>query len=288
MSGEQVQWVPPVGSPEDRARAELSRRVWRGLLLRALPAFAVAVVVVEVLPLHRGTETAPPIRTLLLIAMIVAAALLTALVLVIQRDLRLPWQVAVYAAVFNAAVIGVKFVLAPRGLYEVNRTRSLSFELGKSDGALLAAGTVFVLYALALWVVYRIARRPLMVVDPMARRGRKVVLWVVVGVVALTVLTGGSAVLLAVLVLSAGVEYLDFVFSSALSLLVALWLAVATAMATMSFRSAAERARALGDAGVVTSLFWVCLAFLALYHVLWVVVILLITSIWPLRVVVPK
>ena len=36
------------------------------------------------------------------------------------------------------------------------------------------------------------------------------------------------------------------------------------------------------------SFFWVGLYFLALYHVLWVVYVLVLTSIWPLKVVTPK
>jgi hypothetical protein len=56
----------------------------------------------------------------------------------------------------------------------------------------------------------------------------------------------------------------------------------------LAFRSAAERAQILGDAAVFVSFFWVGLAFLALYHALWVVYILVLTSIWPLKVVSAK
>jgi hypothetical protein len=34
--------------------------------------------------------------------------------------------------------------------------------------------------------------------------------------------------------------------------------------------------------------FWVGLAFLAIYHVVWVIYIVALTALWPLRVVVPK
>jgi hypothetical protein len=36
------------------------------------------------------------------------------------------------------------------------------------------------------------------------------------------------------------------------------------------------------------SFFWIGLYFLALYHVLWVVYVLVLTSTWPLKVVTPK
>jgi hypothetical protein len=36
------------------------------------------------------------------------------------------------------------------------------------------------------------------------------------------------------------------------------------------------------------SVFWVGLAFLALYHALWVIYVLALTTIWPLKVITPK
>jgi hypothetical protein len=96
--------------------------------------------------------------------------------------------------------------------------------------------------------------------------------------------TGGIPLLL----LFGGLEYVDFVFSSAVSGLVALALAGAVALAAVAFRSTAERARLVGDVALLVSVFWVGLAFLALYHALWVVYVLVLTAIWPLKVITPK
>ena len=108
--------------------------------------------------------------------------------------------------------------------------------------------------------------------------------------IALSVLVAasGSALFLVLLPLAAGFGYLDFVFSSSLSVLVGLALAGATALAALAFDSTSRRASVVGDASLFTSFFWVGLYFLALYHVLWVVYVLVLTSIWPLRVVTPK
>jgi hypothetical protein len=78
------------------------------------------------------------------------------------------------------------------------------------------------------------------------------------------------------------------VFSSALSLAIAVTLAFASALVLLGFRSVSEGRRAVVDASVLLNLFWVGLAFLGLYHVLWVVYLLVLTSIWPLKVIVPK
>lgn len=85
-----------------------------------------------------------------------------------------------------------------------------------------------------------------------------------------------------------GLAYLGYVFSSAAALVVAAVLAVAVTVAMTAFASTAARAKALGDASSLVALFVVARAFLALYHVLWVVYILVLTSVWPLKVVTPK
>jgi hypothetical protein len=102
------------------------------------------------------------------------------------------------------------------------------------------------------------------------------------------VVSGGAALVLFLIPFAAGFEYLAFVFSSALSLLIALALAGATALAALAFEAASERAAIVGDATLFMSFFWLGLYFLALYHVLWVVYVLVLTSIWPLKVVTPK
>ena len=56
----------------------------------------------------------------------------------------------------------------------------------------------------------------------------------------------------------------------------------------MAFAQASDRARIVGDAALFASFFWFGLYFLALYHVLWVVYVLVLTSIWPLKVVTAK
>ena len=113
---------------------------------------------------------------------------------------------------------------------------------------------------------------------------------VVIAVVVLTVLiiASGGAHAPRRVPADRGPRLPHFVFSSSLSFLIAVILACATAFAAMTFNSAADRARLVGDASVFVSFFWVGLYFLALYHVLWVVYVLVLTAIWPLKVVTPK
>jgi hypothetical protein len=234
------------------------------------------------------------VGTLVLTATLVALLTGAALAVGVRRDLGLPTRIAVYAVAYNALVVLVKFVLGPKGLWEVNQDTDLEtlFPLDDKVGATLAATVVFGLYAATLWIVYRLCRRRLeqLPSDPVERRrmSRKLLIPLIVGGL-LFAGTGGIAVLLIPLVFaSGGLEYMAFVFSSSVSLLVALALAGATALAALAFRGTAERAALVGDAAVLASFFWLGLAFLALYHAVWVVYLLVLTAIWPLKVVVPK
>jgi hypothetical protein len=282
------QQTSPAVTPAENPSRRLSGWFWA----RLGAAYAIAVAVILLLPDNPHGSEAPPLTFLLLVALGIAAALTPVLWLAVRRDLGFSAQVAAFTVAFNLLVLTVKFVVAPHALYEVNRTRVLeSFSPIDSDsGAVLAASLVFVLYASVLLVVYRLTRRRLarsMGEPPEKFRTR---LWVTLalGIVAMSLLTGGATAIVALVAAESGLAYLDFVFSSTASVLVAVQLAVATGLATLAFRGAAERARLVGDASLLTALFWVCLAFLAVYHTLWVVYILTLTSIWPLKTVVPK
>ena len=233
----------------------------------------------------------PPVGMLLTTATIVGFVCSLLLFWGLRTDLGLPVTAAVYAVAFNVLVIVVKLALAPHGFYEVNQIRTLESGLEIDDGlaASAAAGAIFLLYAGVYVVLYRFFRSRIAHLDapdPVPRIPRGVL----IGIVVLVLLGFGSggAVLILLLPLFGGLDYLDFVFSSSVSLLIALALDGATALASTAFDATAKRAHAVGDATLYMSFFWVGLYFLALYHVLWVVYVLVLTSIWPLKVVTPK
>jgi hypothetical protein len=262
--------------------------------LKFLLASGGAALVAALVPRVASEGTIPPVGVLLLTGSLIALITTGALYAGLRTDLRLPTRVAAYAVGYNLLIVLVKFVLAPRGLYEVNRTVDLTgfFPLNEAAGAVITAVFVLLLYLIVYVVIYRVSRRR---IDALAKveaverpkTARRIVLPLVVGALILAG-TGGAAALIPLALFSSGLEYLDFVFSSALSALIGLALAGASALAFMAFGSATDRARVLGDAAVLVSFFWVGLYFLALYHALWVVYLLVLTTIWPLRVVVPK
>ena len=223
----------------------------------------------------------------------VAAVMTVAVWLAVRFDLGLGAQVATYAAAFNLLVIAAKLVLGPYAVYEVNQVVPLKGTVTIADpvGAAGAAVLVFALYALVLWFLFLLSRQrlPARLRPGRASSRRRLVSglqrrWPVL--LLLSPLLGiGVTVLLYAGLLAAGLglQYLTFVFTSGVSLAVAVTLAVAVLLAGRAFRTAERRAVALGDAAVLASLFWVCLGFLALYQVLRCAHV-----VWPLKVVTPK
>jgi hypothetical protein len=245
--------------------------------------FGLALAAAVLVPRTGDNGDVPELGLLLTTGVLVGLATTGALYLALRRDLGLPTTVALFAVGYNALVVLVKFVLSPEALYEHSEAGTLEAFIDPSDSAAATfiSASVFVLYAVALIVIYRIARRRLVERRPPSWK-RIIVIALLTG--AELFATGGLPLLL----LFGGLEYIDFVFTSAVSGLVALALGGAVALAAVAFRSTADRARLVGEVALLVSMFWIGLAFLALYHALWVVYVLVLTAIWPLKVITPK
>lgn len=258
--------------------------------IRLALAIALALVAIAVFP--RSGGDAPPLASLALIGAVIAGATTAALYAIARRDLRLPWRAATSLATAFALIGLVKFVLAPFGLYQVNAERTLTDQFGTvADpiGAVITAATVLGLYALGYVIVYWPGgenppiRRRSHDHDRAPVRARTIlVVLLVAGLVAVSGLW-----IIALIALTAPLQYLEFVFSSAAGVAVAISLLVAATLIRSTFRTLSDL-RTPVEFGTIVTLFWVGLGFLALYHVLWIVYVLVLASIWPLRTVVPK
>lgn len=261
--------------------------------LKVVVAFGLSALVATWLPGASGLGRTPPTAELVVSASLIAALTLAALFLVLYFDLGLPVTAVLCAVAFNALIVVVKFVWGPAGLYEVNIEvgRDLSSELGDPYQASISAVIVFALYVAVYIAIYRFTKRRLerqMVVSQERSMGGGWLLMVVVVVVFFMATGGGLFVLALPLFFGGGIEYIQFAFASAYSLVIAFALVGATSLAALAFHDVSERARVMGDAGLLVAFFWVGLAFLVIYHVVWVIYIVALTALWPLRVVVPK
>jgi hypothetical protein len=277
----------PAAPPRpDRRPLRLPRSSW--ITLAAATLFAIVAIVL----FPRSGGDAPPLASLALIGSAVTGVITVALYAIVRRDLRMPSLVAAAFAVAFALIGLVKFVLAPSGLYEINAVRALDDLFGSVAnmmGAVFTAAAVFGLYTIG----YRIAAR-LGYEDAPWRprragrtsRGGSLVVAVLFAIV--IVLTGGGIVLFGLLLLTAPRQYLEFVFSSWAGLGIALALVAAATLIQQVFARIGRHPQLVAQIGTVVTLFWLGLGFLALYHVLWIVYVLTLGSIWPLRTVTPK
>ena len=266
----------------------------KGIWAKIGLGFGAATIVAVAAPRITTEGSTPPMSALLASGLLIALVTSAALYLGIRSDMRLSTRVALYAAGYNVLLVAVKFVFAPRGLYEVNQEVTLEqslFSQNDTSGALFTSGLVFLLYLSAYYVIYRIYRNRIetlrSVREPAQRKKRlkRLILPMVAGAFLFSV-SGG--ILVVFIAAASGIEYIQFVFSSGYSLLIAVALGGATYLAASAFKEIAEREVIVDRAVVFVTFFWLGLYFIALYHVLWVVYILVLTAIWPLRVVVPK
>ncbi len=262
----------PVAPDPQPAATETS---WRGRswLLLVL-AVVLSVAAVALLPRAAGGSSplGPPIGMLAGTAVAVSMICGATIFILVRDDLGFGTLAAGYAVGYNVLVIGVKFGLSPYGLYETSRVADLSMivSIASGTGAALVALLVFGLYAAVYGVLYRYSTRSLGLPRRLSRL-RRLVTWMVV----LAVLFAGGATTTLFLLIP-GVEYLGYVLTSASGVLIGLVLALATLLVVRCFSGAADRAEIAGQATALAGLFYLGLAFLALYHALWVVYILLL------------
>jgi hypothetical protein len=204
--------------------------------------------------------------------------------------------VLVLAAGFNALIAAVKLGLAPAALYQANREQSFDASMGDPNGPwfYLGVGTgILLLYVLVFGVMYRVfrsrfRRRSLPSEPPPEQRGRWSRGQIVVGVVACVAFAASFVWLLPLIYVGLPtLSYLSYI-SSTFGVAILLALILAAFLAYRAFDEVEKRAVRLGDATLLASFFWLGLALIVLYHVMWVVFLLTLVSIWPFQTYTPK
>jgi len=262
----------------------------------------------------------PGVITILGVGLVITLFVTAILYFAIKNSLNIPGQFLLFAVLYNALVVIVKFSLAPFSLYVANQSGLSIIFLPSANPLLLSLITavVFLLYFVVFWFIYflfqRKLKRELLATDSQAtlapkHKGHKVL--VIIGLallVGIIIGAGGAAIFLLPLLYftgarfsvlefsvlgsqylgSAVLEYFGYVFSTWVSLFMALALVGAIFFVTAAFKTAKEQALALRDVSVLVSFFWIGAAFLFIYHALWVVYLLILLTLWPLRVIAPK
>jgi hypothetical protein len=200
--------------------------------------------------------------------------------------------VLVLAAGYNALIAAVKLGLAPAALYQANREQAFDAAFGDPNDLWFYLGVgsgVLLLYLLVFGVMYgvfkrRFRRRSL----PSEQSGRWSNGAIVIGAVAIVALAASFLWIMPVVYVGFPTfSYLFYIFST-FGAAITLALVLAAILAYRSFDEVEKRAVRLGDATLLASFFWLGLALILLYHVMWVVFLLTLVSIWPFQTYTPK
>lgn len=213
----------------------------------------------------------------------VGLSVLTLTVLLLFAGLRaiLPRTGVFLAAAFgyNALLVLVKFGLGPLSLYAANESGGGFFVLTNQLAYPGLAAITAVLYGMAFVVLYaifhsRLQRKLGISVALEARVVQLVVIMFILAVVGGITLIG----------LGGFLEYASSVlFASVIGILIAIALVGAVILCAVAFREARDEAVMLRNVSLFTTFAWVGLAFIAAYHILWLVFLLTLVSLWPLR-----
>jgi hypothetical protein len=204
--------------------------------------------------------------------------------------------VLVLAAGYNALIAAVKLGLAPAALYQANREQAFDAAFGDPNELWFYLGVgsgVLLLYLLVFGVMYsvfrrRFRRRSLPSEPPLEQRGRWSNRTIVVGVVVLVAIAASFLWIMPVLYVGLPTfSYLFYIFTT-FGAAMALALVLAAVLAYKAFDEVEKRAVRLGDATLLASFFWLGLALILLYHIMWIVFFLTLISIWPFRTYTPK
>ena len=204
--------------------------------------------------------------------------------------------VLVLALGYNALIAAVKLGLAPAALYQANLEQPFDASMGDPNSLWFYLGVgsgVLLLYLLVFGVMYslfrrRLRRRSLPSEPPPEHRGRWSKRTIIVGVVVLVAFAASFLWIMPVVYVGLPtLSYLLYIFIT-FGAAIALALVLAAVLAYKSFEEVEKRAVRLGDATLLASFFWLGLALILLYHVMWVVFLLALVSIWPFQTYTPK
>ena len=292
--------TPPVDSRGEKSRGHrLGFRRWLGVIVLIAGAYAAVSGLPSLFAPAETPAPGTPPSAWSLLAVGLAVTFLTAgiVYLALGKGGSFPKLVIALAIAYNAVIVLVKFVLGPPAVWR--ETYVASFFRGdaptpvqvQAGAASSAVGTavwdavgLFLLYAGVFAIVflsYRLRTRALLRRLAQGRPARRFLALPL----AVLFIFAGSLLFVGVFVvpIMSGDPYIRDVLSSGTGVLAAVLLAAAITAAAGAFRLASERAVLIRDASALTTLFWLGLALLAVYHVLWVVYILTLLAMWPVK-----
>ena len=263
---------PDIGTAA-KGRMDLSPVLW---ILAALAVGAIGLTIV--VRVQDRTGQVPP-TSMFAAAGIAMSLLAFVTVTAAAQRAGAPYRAAIALGGGFAAIAIAKFGFGATALFQGNRDEEIQNIGGLTSGGLIVviALAIGMLYVAAVWLL-AVSFRPAPPPDGPSWRP----------LVAIVLLGLGAAVVTAFFVTSAALQYIAFALTGLEAGVIAIALFVATTFVAVAFSDTAKRARAIGSLSMYVTVAWIAIAFVLVFHVLWVVFLLAVVALWPLRSVTPK
>lgn len=276
----------------------------KGIGIKLVLFFLLSILAIWFIPKLDPSIDGPGSITVLGVGLVMTLFTAGVIYFGVNTSLNLPKKFLLFTFLYNALIVVVKFTISPLSVYQTNQFEAFSFRINENPLVLaVIAAVIFLLYFIVFSGIYLYFKRKVKksipqdaipVVPVEKTRGHKfLVTWGIILLVGIIIIVSGGSVFFYPLFLSVflstfSLEYLSFVFSTIFGVLTALALLGAIYFVRGAFSSAADQAIVMRDITILASFFWVGASFLFIYHALWVVYLLILTALWPLRVVIPK
>ena len=268
---------PPREPPTMPAPPSVPARPW--LIVLASGAVCLVALIALVWLAKDDPSNVPPAWVFAASGIVVAGVGSVAVWLACTQTRLVPRTAIALGAAF-ACIALAKFTLAPFGFFDRTRDRTIELIVSQQTLIVVAGAGVLALYVAAILLIRRVARGRL-VDSPKIRTSA--VVGVLVGLLAI-----GFALPVVFVVVAGPAYYLSLIFTSVVGIGLILALMAATGLVTGAFLSAEDRAQVLARASMLATVTWIALAFVVLFQVLWIVFMLALVAVWPLRTVTPK
>jgi hypothetical protein len=218
----------------------------------------------------------PPTSMFIAAGLLVSIVALATVTLAARRS-GIAMRAAIALGGAMAAIAFAKFALGPIAFARNLPTTEFQDPIGiGSSGAVVATAVVVGLLYVSVILLLGSWWRPASARAPRVSTGLAVLVCGVGALTAGAVFTGAPA------------AYVGFAVTGAGAAFLALLLFAGAALVAVSFANTAAQAKAMGTASVYLTVVWVAIAFVLVFQVLWVVLMIAVITIWPLRTVTPK
>jgi hypothetical protein len=277
----------------------LKKKLALPFILFSLASYAV----VEMMPLfltHATHPEQPPLWQMSIVGVIIIV--FSALFLAYAaKIIGLARGWLVLGVLFSSLIVIVKFILVPQSLY------SQTFDLGNlfsyfdpnnPDSYTFIALSLFASYILILWFAYRhyhgkvttaLDKNSPAIQSSSFGKVTAIIALVIIALIVLLVASGGAALLVFPLIIggSPTLGYLNYAVSGGgIPLIVATVLAILLSVKYLQHSSnVAIQAK---DGTILAITFWICFSLLLVYHILWVIYMTVMLTIWPFKTISPS